>query len=199
MAEVKDFTAPKPEESAQTNVPENVEVHGQVRIPLWRSLLGWFVSDDIGDIETTVIKPAIKDLMFNVLQNIIYGSDRPRYQNNNQYRDYSSRQDFRSGRQNQNYNQPNQPTRTNVGDYKYAYVNSPGEAQRVIADLRDWANNYGCVTVGRFWDFMRVRRAGNPMEDDWGWYPDMLMNVTPRRTADGRYTFNLPDPVYVKM
>lgn len=174
-----------------------VTVKGEIKIPFWKTILKIFIADDIGDIQGEVIEPALKDLAYNIITKLVYGGDSRRGSSQGQqnYRDYSTRQDFRS--------KPNGRTaparrRYSISDYKYASVETAKEAEKAVHDLKEEANKYGRITVHQFWQIVGISSPteNDPMEQHWGWYPDMLMGMTWRRNFDGRYSFVMQEPVY---
>lgn len=174
-----------------------VTVKGEIKVPFWKTILKIFISDNVGDIQGNVIEPALRDLAYNIITKIIYGDERRTGSGQSQqyYRDYSTRQDFRS-----KSNAAAMPSRRkySITDYKYASVETAREAEKAVKDIKERANRYGRITIHQFWEIIGVTSPteSDPMEQHWGWYPDMLMGLTWKRNMDGRYSFVMQEPVY---
>ena len=205
MAEIKNFPQtpdPIPPKEVQEAAPARnpVSKPGEIHRPWYRNVLTWIVSDDVGDVKSEVIKPAVRDLIFGVVTRYIYGANSPANTNSPGRRNYNQPvRDFRNGQSGGSHvNNPENRNRLALNDYKYASVETAMEAQAKLSEMLERANEYGGLTVGGFWDILGVTRELNPVEEDWGWYHDMLASVIWKRNPDGRFGWTLPRPVYMK-
>lgn len=202
MAEVKNFEGPKfkPKEeypnasNAARNMRQPV-AHGSIKKPFWKVAIGWLISDDVGDIRQDIIGPAMKDLAYNIITTMFYGSARANRggysQPRRNYTDYSRQtQDFR--------NKPRETKPlTNLNDYKDITVPTREQAEDVINDLRSLCDMYQFATVNDLWQAIGITRD-NPMETKWGWTGEMLMsaNIKP---AFGEWRIVMPNAIYLDM
>lgn len=166
---------------------------GEIHVPAWKNIFGWLISEDVGDIRKDVVYPALRDLLYNIVTIFIYGSPRQKPNSQIDYANNPSRRDFR---QQTNYNYNAKPKQPRVSDYKYVRIDNIEKARRAVTDIQDWANRYGKLSVARYWDILEITRENNPMEQHWGWYPDMLTNLGWRRDMEGYYVLVIPEPVY---
>lgn len=156
-----------------------------------------FLADDIREVKKYVLQdiviPTAKDLVFNalngILEGIVYGvgsNKRARSKRNNtgtaSYQAY-----YKSG------NERRQPSQSaDVYDYQELIFASMGEAQGVLDALTEYADEYGQVSVGEFYD--AVGKTSEFTDRKYGWFKDDLRNVRARRTHGG-YILTLPKAI----
>lgn len=156
-----------------------------------KSVMSWLVDD--------VIKPGIKDLMYDLVVNgargMFYGTGR---RSRSETRGTSSYEKSRYENRFKSSNSgctENKPHRRNGGFDIEEIFEEMRDAQDVLDAMRDRIDKFGSTTVGDFFDFIgKTIPSGQYTSADWGW--DNLDDVSVRHNREGFY-IDLPRPVHL--
>lgn len=165
-----------------------------------KSIKGTIFEQDLRDIKDglyqDVIKPKMKDIVYNItgsigdmidygIQMMIWGdarrpvSRRPGATNNNTpYNQFSSRKPVTSS--------PSMSATYTCDDLTFE---SRGDAEAVLAAMRDHLTQYPYVSVSQMYQFANATPPAYT-SNNYGW--DRLDGVQVRRTFDGDYCIDLP-------
>lgn len=157
-----------------------------------------FLAEDIRDVKSYVVHdiiiPTAKDLVFNalngVLEGLLYGTGGARKNRDSNRSKASYTAYYKSG---SDRNERKSATRSgDVYDYEEILFANMGEAAGVLDALTEYAEEYGQVSVGEFYD--AVGKTGEFTDRKYGWFKDDLRNVKPRRVHGG-YILTLPKAI----
>lgn len=197
---------PKEEYPNASNAAQRAPVaKGSVKKPLVKVLLGWLFADDVGDINRDVIRPALKDLAYNIITTAIYGdrrgsSNRGGYSQPQGY-DYNytytqARTDYRN-QQRVNAPQKQLPAATSLNDYKNIVLPTYKDGEQVISELMNLCVMYGFATISDLWQTVGITRD-NPMESSWGWHEDDISRAI-IKPSFGEWRIVLPEHTYLDL
>lgn len=157
----------------------------KMRPPLWRRIVGLFLADDLevvnGSIRDDVVIPAIKRVIADIVDTVLFGSARGgnRKGGNIDYASYATSYKYGTGNNNRN-DASNSYTRT---DYRDIVLGSRGEAEGVISALIASATEYGSASVADLYDALGV--TGEFTDHQIGWTRDMLASAGVKAVRNG--------------
>jgi len=136
----------------------------------FQKILGSFISEDADKAKTyilrDVLKPGIKKLIFEIITgstDIILNGDHTINTNRNvastvSYRNYYDQR-----------NQQNKPqvVRQNTRTFEDVIIPSRQEADEVLRHINDLILEYGCASIGDFYDMVGL--TGDYIDNKWGW------------------------------
>ena len=187
--------APKQPEKVESVISSTPKVKARTA----KGLKGIIFSQDFRDIKDGVyediVKPKIKEFVYAAINNIsetinsslqmmIFGDVRQR----------SSNYGLRRPGDKVSYNQyssskPPTPTMTVAYDCSDLTYDSRGDAEIVLASMRDHLYQYPYVTVAQMYEFSNLK-SPSYTSTNYGW--DNLDGVQVKRTLEGDYVIDLP-------
>lgn len=156
-----------------------------------RKFADLFLPEDVSSVKEYIfwerVVPAIKDIINDTVQTILYGESRSRSYSNSSRVSY---QNYYSNRSSSSRPDPrNDSARVRNGfDYDDIYFNTRVEAENVLDAMIDMLEQYDIVTVGDLYDFSGITNT-NYMLHRYGW--TNLGGVCVVRVREG-YVIKLP-------
>lgn len=183
---------PKPEKKVETVVTGTTKVRKKSSMVRFANTFFQRDIDDVwGYLKNDVIIPhmkkAVSDLITNALDMMLYGEVRTKTRNTNaskvSYRSYYDR--GRDPERRENY------ARGSGYSFDDIYFDNRGDAEEVLATMRDIIERYDIVTVFDLYEMSNVRSQRHT-DNKYGWMD--LSNASVARTPDG-YILKLPRPM----
>lgn len=154
-----------------------------------RKFADLFLPEDVDSVKDYIfwerIVPAIKDIINDTVQTILYGESRGKNYSNGSRVSYSS---YYSGRTSRSEPRNDGSRARNGFDYDDIYFDTRAEAENVLDAMIDMLEQYDIVTVGDLYDFAGVT-SSNYMFHRYGW--TNLGGVCVVRVREG-YVIKLP-------
>jgi len=185
----------KPEEKIEV---KPLELRGSVEVKkkgLLTRIAGEFLPEDMEltkeNIWKNVVKPSIKDLIFNAFEEFLFPSGRPGRNRNNSYDkpsyvnyvDYSRKNDNRDQRD-------RQQSRGSERDFDYRCIcfADAEDASDCLRDLLGMLDRYPSVSIGNLYDILR--RPTTDAQFNYGW--TSLRDAKVVQERNGAATLYLP-------
>lgn len=178
----------QPEKRVEKVVSGNTRVKKKSGIQKFADI---FVPEDVGDIKsyivTTVIIPAIKKAIMDVMDMFLYGESGSARKAGS-----ASKVSYRSYYEKNQDRRDTRPTRANAFDYDNIIFDSRGDAEACLDAMYDILSTYLTVSVADLYDLADMPPTNNYMLNRYGWVD--LSGSTVVRTRDG-YILKLPRAV----
>lgn len=185
------------EKKIEKIVSGEVKLKKKSNLVLFANRLG-LVPEDIEDVKDYILReqivPTIKNLFFDMLQTLIFGStdyrgsrrgggSRTSYDRYYYDRGYNNQKDSRGKARSINYDEIVFPTR--------------GDADYVLDNLKDIIHQYGTVSIADIYDMAGITNFSHTL-NQYGWDDERdVINARIVRTSDG-YIIKLPKPIVIK-
>lgn len=150
-------------------------------------LMGTFVPEDVKDVKsyifTDVVVPAVKGIISDTIEKLLYGGNSRR----------SSSDRFASGRVSYRsyYDSGKERGSESRGSISYTYddivIPDRGDAQTVVEKMDEMLEQYGYVSVADYYDLVGI--VGNYTDNNYGW--NDLANLRIDRVREG-FLIRLP-------
>ncbi len=152
-----------------------------------RKFASFFMSDDTTDVKTYILMdvmvPAIKDIIADTVNTILYGGT-----SRNKKSGSASKTPYRSYYDSRNDRTTHNTRSRSEYDYDDIILDNLGEAEQVLAKMDELISVYGLVSVADFYDLVGV--TGSYTDNKYGWTD--LRNATAARVRGGGYLLKLP-------
>ena len=151
-----------------------------------------FISEDAANVKSYIlldvlvpaVKKAIKDIVTDGIEIILYGESGRRRNGSSTNASYVSYNRFADRRDDDRYND----RQARVGySYKNITLETRGEAEEVLSRMDELIDTYGVVSVADLYDLVGI--TGNYTDNKYGW--TNIRNAKPVRVGDG-FMLELP-------
>lgn len=150
-----------------------------------RNKLGEVTSNVISDGVMYVLLPAFKKTLFDILKNILDAVIPGEVKRDSRERDRESYRDYYENRRSPDYGYSSR--KRSVYEYEDVIIDTKEEAEDVLAEMDRYIATYRTVTVGYFYELVRIEP--NSTDYKYGWHD--IRDAYVYRHKDG-YSINFP-------